>query len=65
MNVDDLADHINKCARGRQRFIVAIAGPPGGIVILTSYRHDETKAGIFRQQRLQLPKRPMLQRGIA
>lgn len=29
MNVDELADHIGKCARGHQRFIVAIAGPPG------------------------------------
>jgi pantothenate kinase len=29
MNVDELADHIAKCATDRLRFIVAIAGPPG------------------------------------
>lgn len=29
MTSDELADHIIKRAEGRQRFIVAVAGPPG------------------------------------
>jgi pantothenate kinase len=29
MNVEEIAGYIIKCAEGRQRFIVAIAGPPG------------------------------------